>query len=655
MWEWLRRLWLLQALTATISAYRTITGKIARSCASRHGLLDDARNLLALADWRNVNILRDGQRRQLCRRSEPEPATDTTTPSPTPTATPFLSALVKVRGEIPPSGQFFFPGHAAGRHALAGSADLQALRGSDLYKHDLPELDGLDNLHAPEPGGALHEALLLTQRLYGSRQSWFLVNGSTGGLLTCIVALAAWARQHRSTSTSSPRRPRLLITRDAHKAVFDALWVAQCDALVLPCRVQPDFQVSLGADPAALLGALQGILEEEGRDGVICGLVLTRPTYQGLVLPAEVLQAVCALCHSHGVPVLVDEAHGGHLRLLPASLGLRDALQCGADLAVQSSHKTLTALTQSAMLHAGPECFPYLRAAQRDALLRLLHRSFSALHSTSPSALLLASLDAARAHAASPAGQDEMAEAAAAGLALRNAIRGPSLALLDDTLVGSGYGVDPLRLTVRFPGCRDATLVDDALCEAEGLYCELNLPTSITYCLPPGLARGTEAFHLLQNGLAAAARGEYHPEPEAGARAEGRPAPEAEEAVATLTLTEAEEAVATLVDAGPALEGWQDEAVSLDGPALPGRPNPNPNPNPALPGRLSAETVCPYPPGIPLVIQGERLTRGAVAALCELRGGLASGRSVTGAADASLATLRVYVDPNPHPIPALRL
>ena len=528
---------------------------------------------------------------------------------------PFLSALLRVRGEIILSHQFFFPGHAGSLTGL-----------------DLPELDGLDNLHAPE--GVLAEALKLAQDLYFSKQSWFLVNGSTGGLLTCIVALS------RARTSSCPRRSTFIICRDAHKAVFDGLWLAQCTALVLPCVVHDDFGVAVGPD----LSALEGLLKEHAHD--VAGLVLTRPTYQGVVLNAEALTAVCALCHNYNVPVLVDEAHGAHLRLLPASFAIKDALQCGADLVVQSSHKTLTALTQSAMMHAGPDCFSYLSPADREATLRLLQRTFSGLHSTSPSALLLASLDAARALAASPEGRNQVAEAAAAGMALREAIRGPHLQLLDDCLSFSPpapaaaaaaaerpmYAVDPLRLSVRYPSCSDSTVVDDALCDDLGLYCELNLPSCITYCLPPSLSRNSPGFAALQKGLASAANGCY------GAAGDGlvgerrRPSGDAMSKTTKLACSVA------LVDPTPALEGWGEEVLEVDGAFG------------ALVGRISVETLCPYPPGIPIVIQGERLTTATVEALRSLRAdlarskGLASGRFVTGAVDPLLQTLRVYIE-----------
>lgn len=516
---------------------------------------------------------------------------------------PFLSALLRVRGEILPSHQFFFPGHAGRLTGL-----------------DLPELDGLDNLHAPE--GVLAEALELARDLYSSKQSWFLVNGSTGGLLTCIVALS------RASTASSQRRSTFIICRDAHKAVFDGLWLAQCRALVLPCVVQDDFGVAVGPD----LSALEGLLKEHAHD--VAGLVLTRPTYQGVVLNAEALKTVCALCHSYSVPVLVDEAHGAHLRLLPSSFAMQDALQCGADLVVQSSHKTLTALTQSAMMHAGPECFPYLSAPAREAALRLLQRTFSGLHSTSPSALLLASLDAARALADSPEGRAQVAEAAAAGMALRDAIRGPHLQLIDDCLSATkrtDYSVDPLRLSVRFPSCRDSTLVDDALCEDLGLYCELNLPSCITYCLPPGLSRDSPGFLALKQGLAAAASGQY------GSAGDGD-APTKDCQYQGQAQGQKRQEEVALVDPTPALEGWAEEVLQVDRAIE------------ALVGRVSAETLCPYPPGIPLVIQGERITAATVEALRSLRadlartGGLASGRFVTGADDPMLASLRVYVE-----------
>ena len=543
--------------------------------------------------------------------------------------TPFASSLVRVRESIAPAKQFFFPGHSSGRFALHNS-DLDKLR-TDAFYHDLPELDGLDNIHSPE--GPLLESLGLAAELYGAQRSWFLVNGSTGGLLASILAFARAQRRKRGrvVDEAKGRRSVLLVTRDAHKAVFDSLWVAQCDALVLPCLVDETMGVSLGWGGEAFSAAIAQVeallTGERGAD--ICGMVLTRPTYQGVMLGSARLRALADVLHRFGVPLLVDEAHGGHLRFLPAGAEIEDALACGADVVVQSSHKTLTALSQCAMMHISHGAL-FAGGVGAGEAGRLLHQCFSTTTTTSPNALLLASLDAARAQMSDGGGGVEaLAQTCAALNGLRAELRAAGLLLMDDVAVVSS--VDPLRLTVSFPHAPDATTVDDWLCDEHGLFCELNLPKCITYVIPPGAT--DQDLADLRRGLLAAAH-KWRGGQELGVVESNKLAATAAAAASTknvcsrdAALVDADDFV-VFIDSGPALDGCDTEAVHLGQLAV---------------GRVCAETVCVYPPGIPIAIQGQSIDAKLIDKIQQLASqGLASGRTVTGATDASLSSLLVY-------------
>lgn len=110
-----------------------------------------------------------------------------------------------------------------------------------MHLHDLPELDELDNLHSPQ--GPLKKALELAASLFGAKRTWFLVNGSTSGILIALLSCIRLHQQHHSTA----QRSIVLLPRDAHKSAFDALTVSQnCDAVLLPCTAEPDFGVTLG-------------------------------------------------------------------------------------------------------------------------------------------------------------------------------------------------------------------------------------------------------------------------------------------------------------------------------------------------------------------------------------------------------------------------
>ena len=201
----------------------------------------------------------------------------------------------------------------------------------------------------------------------------------------------------------------------------------------------------------------------------------------GLLLPVAGLADVC---HSHGVPLLVDEAHGAHLGLHP---GLPpSALQCGADLAVQSTHKQLSAMTQAAMLHV---------RGQRVARERLA-RSLQVLQSSSPSYLLMSSLDAARAQASSPQAHEQSLLAASyarqqlaglLGVQLLSAAQAAQTEAASSSSTSSGIVVDPLRLTVSLQqlglsGYQAAA----ALQQQHGIVPELATPTCVVLALSIG-------------------------------------------------------------------------------------------------------------------------------------------------------------------------
>lgn len=255
--------------------------------------------------------------------------------------TPFLSALIKVQRDL--RANFFFPGHSGGA-SLPEMLKRLDEPGGTIFKYDLPELDGLDNIHNPE--GPLLHSLHLAAELYGATKTWFLVNGSTGGIMTAILSCAKLFDMRTLRRGHDPRSSRkvMIIARNSHKSVFDALKLCQCDAVLLPVVYDDVFGIPVEVTLEALISVL------EIYRGRVCGLLLTRPSYQGVALSSSQLRRVVELAHAYSVPVLVDEAHGAHLRFL-ARDDLGDAMQCGADISIQSTHKTSTSLTQTGMMH----------------------------------------------------------------------------------------------------------------------------------------------------------------------------------------------------------------------------------------------------------------------------------------------------------------
>lgn len=240
------------------------------------------------------------------------------------------------------------PGH---KRAFGASRYLDAL-GARL---DITEIDGFDNLH--EPSGILKDAMARAAALWGSENAFFLVNGSTCGILAGIRAATAPG-------------DKVIVTRNGHQSVYHALELMELDA----AYVLPSFDDALGVfgsvSPEWVAKALL-----ENPDAKL--VVVTSPTYEGA---ASDIGSILRVTRARGVPLLVDEAHGAHLGFSDRFPG--GAAAAGADIVVQSLHKTLPSLTQTAIAHVGGLIDPARFQAQLDIF-----------ETTSPSYLLMASID----------------------------------------------------------------------------------------------------------------------------------------------------------------------------------------------------------------------------------------------------------------------
>lgn len=224
------------------------------------------------------------------------------------------------------------------------------------WELDITEIDGFDNLHDAQ--GILKAGMERAARLYGSRRAFFLVGGSTCGILAGICAAA------RPGDT-------VLLPRGCHKSVYHALELRDLRPVYLPVPVDEDFGVAGSLRPETVAAALAAHPEAKL-------VIVTSPTYEGVVSDVA---AITALAHEAGVPVLVDEAHGAHLGLAPWLPG--GAVAAGADLVIQSAHKTLPSLTQTALAHWNSNLVPEAEFARQLAIFE----------TSSPSYLLMGSLD----------------------------------------------------------------------------------------------------------------------------------------------------------------------------------------------------------------------------------------------------------------------
>ena len=221
---------------------------------------------------------------------------------------------------------------------------------------DITEIPDFSNLHDPE--GALAERMTQAARLWGSKRAWWLIGGSTAGLLAAIDA-------------ATVRGDRVLIARNCHKSVYNACMLCGLEAAYLQPRLYPNHSFA----NAVTTEQVEAALREHPDTRLV---VLTSPTYEGL---CSDIAAIGAVVHSHGAVLLVDEAHGAHLGLHPSSPP--SAVTQGADIVVQSLHKTLPSLTQTAMLHLCSD-----RVDAEELGFRL-----SVYQTSSPSYLLMASID----------------------------------------------------------------------------------------------------------------------------------------------------------------------------------------------------------------------------------------------------------------------
>ncbi len=245
-----------------------------------------------------------------------------------------------------------YPFHMPGHKRNEGAVDL--LPG---LTRDITEIEGFDDLH--HPTGILRGAQDTAARLYGADETFYSVNGSTGALLAAVCAC--------TTHGGS-----VLIARNCHRCVYHAISLMQLDSHYLYPRITVPYGLNGSIQPEQVERALSVHPDVQA-------VVITSPTYDGVVSP---IKEIATIVHRHKLPLIVDEAHGAHFPFhsyFPVS-----ALGQGADLVIHSLHKTLPALTQTALLHVRGDL------ADREQICRYM----AMFQTSSPSYLLMGSIDA---------------------------------------------------------------------------------------------------------------------------------------------------------------------------------------------------------------------------------------------------------------------
>ncbi|HEY8804980.1 MAG TPA: aminotransferase class I/II-fold pyridoxal phosphate-dependent enzyme [Clostridium sp.] len=251
---------------------------------------------------------------------------------------------------------FCMPGHKG------GLGFLKTRQGRELYenfiKGDTTEVDGLDNLHYAD--GIIKESQELLSDYYGSIKSYFLVNGSTSGNLAMIFS-------------SFNEGDKIIVERNCHRSIFNAIIMRKLKPVYIKNKIHSKYDVPFPLDKDNFL-----YLINENKDAK--GIVVTYPSYYGICFD---LPYVIEVAKRYNIKVLVDSAHGAHFgahKLLP-----KNPLTMGANMVVMSAHKTLPSLTQTAFLHVG-----------KGIDISKVDFYVSAFLSTSPSYMLLCSMDYAR-------------------------------------------------------------------------------------------------------------------------------------------------------------------------------------------------------------------------------------------------------------------
>ncbi|CAL8990326.1 unnamed protein product [Prunus brigantina] len=465
---------------------------------------------------------------------------------------------------------FHFPGHNRGR---AAPSSLTQLIGLKPFLHDLPELPELDNLFSPR--GPILDAQQQAASLFGSLETWFLVGGTTCGIQAAIMA------------TCSPGEI-LILPRNSHISAISAMVLSGA----VPKYIIPDYNfdwdIAGGVTPSQAKTAIKEV-EKEGQKPA--AVLVTSPTYHGI---CSDLSEITQLCHSHGIPVIVDEAHGAHLGFHPQMPN--SAMHQGADLAVQSTHKVLCSLTQSSMLHMSGSL------VDREKISRCLQT----LQSTSPSYLLLASLDAARAQI-SENPETIFGKALQLAIETKSMIRKISgISVLDAQSFPNFPAIDPLRLTIGFQQLGlSGYEADEILYEDHEIICELVETQSITFAMNLGTCR--EHVQRLVSGIKHLA-------------AASASAPAAKRKIEGGNSALFADIETSLIPRDAFFSGKR--RVSIENSL----------------GEVCGELICPYPPGIPVMVPGETITKEALDYLLDVR---SKGAVISGASDPQLSSIVV--------------
>ncbi|MDZ8239091.1 MAG: aminotransferase class I/II-fold pyridoxal phosphate-dependent enzyme [Nostoc sp. ChiQUE01a] len=484
--------------------------------------------------------------------------------------TPLLDALKA--NATRPHAPFYMPGHKQGKGISQPLADLL---GKAVFCADLTELGDLDNLFAPQ--GVIQEAQQLAAQAFGASQTWFLVNGSTCGIEAAILATCGAG-------------DKIILPRNVHSSAIAGLILSGAIPVFLNPEYDPILDIAHSITPAAVESALQQHPDAKA-------VLTVYPTYYGV---CGNLRAIANITHQYNIPLIVDEAHGAHFNFHPELP--TPALAAGADLTVQSIHKVLGAMTQASMLHVQGNRIDGDR----------ISKALQLLQSTSPSYILLASLDAARQQMALH-GKMLMSHTLQLAQEARTKISQlPGLSVLSTPSQGGLGGsagfmaLDQTRLTVTVSNLGlTGFAADEILDEKFAVTAEFPSQQHLTFII--SLGNTAADIHQLVQGFTILAK-EYRP---TNATVKNYILQDFSTTFGTNLCLSVREAFFAASEILPL-------AKTCD--------------------RICAEIVCPYPPGIPVLMPGELITKPVLDYLQQIQ---TMGGFISGCNDTNLQTLKV--------------
>lgn len=428
---------------------------------------------------------------------------------------------------------FHMPGHK--RNPDTVNTDLP-------FDRDITEIEGFDNLHHPE--GILKKAQETAANVYGTKECYYSVNGSTAALLAAV-------------SAAVPRKGQILVARNCHKAVYHALYLRN----LIPTYVYPQMDqkwwINGGISPDKVERAL-------AENPEIKAVLLTSPTYDGVVSDIE---KIAEIVHRYEIPLIVDEAHGAHFHFsnyFPTS-----AAELGADLVIQSFHKTLPSMTQTAVLH---NCSDRVDS-------RLIRRFMGIYQSSSPSYILMASMDACMEKMSSDGNEMFREFTKILEKARRRLSECKYIRLVSPEIGPAGvfdYDRSKLLFSTRYASMTGSELAQILL---EKYHIQVEMETEHYVLALAAVGDSEEGFERLCQAI------EEIDQEEAQKKKEKR---EAEEPKAGRT---AYTSLSQFMSITEAMES-ESEIRKLEESV----------------GRISAEFGYLYPPGIPLIVPGEQIT-----------------------------------------------